>query len=629
MSDYLIHSGKLGMKWYHHDKDAYQTKSGNWVYGRNKPSGSRNLIVAKTGSKTTSANSKITGADDILDDAVKANVVGKRAKYSPSRNRNCVSCAIAYDLRRAGNKVQSIETAQGMSAFVVADIYKKTKTTDYVISAKRTGSFKSLTKGMTDSEFDSMVNYLKSDGENTRGIVMVNWKSKHGENYAGGHAMNYEVKNGKFYLVDGQIGKVYDEKNARKQLSNAFDVMTLRTDNRRVNLDYAKSYFVEPEGTKITAPSKGLHVANTVSKVGMGLAIGGAAANASAFGLSFIHPAFFAIGMGSTAAAIGGTYASMVSQIAAQKIIENNRKETAAKMVERLTGNKVDRKMLSANTADLLKRIPEYNRVYNMSANGKQLDEAKIIPTLKTTDSDNTVNNIPNRNRVAIPVALPTGRNIGDSSQIRNTRNKLSDKERENIKKQVARARETGEYDMEFLERNLDIDPRTDKQFRGKAMDKAYTKYLTAEYLKSKSNGSSNVASQAGRNISDSSQIRNTSNKTVDKERENIKKQVTRARETGKYDMEFLEKGLDVDQRTGKLLKGKALDKAYTEYLKSKSNSNRASKPVAAPTGRNTSIGITSSQKGSMKSLYAKGVPIDEIAEKLGVSPSTVSKYLK
>jgi uncharacterized protein YjcR len=30
-----------------------------------------------------------------------------------------------------------------------------------------------------------------------------------------------------------------------------------------------------------------------------------------------------------------------------------------------------------------------------------------------------------------------------------------------------------------------------------------------------------------------------------------------------------------------------------------------------------------------MKSLYAKGVPIDEIAEKLGVSPSTVSKYVK
>jgi hypothetical protein len=549
MSDYLIHSGKLGMKWYRHDKDAYQTKSGNWVYGRNKPSERWNLKTEKTGSKTTSVDGKngVSDIPDILDDAVKANVVGKLAEYSPSRNRNCVSCAIAYDLRRAGNKVQSIETVQGMSAFVVADIYKKTKSTDYVVSAKRTGAFKSLTKGMTDSEFDNMVNHLKSNGENTRGIVMVSWKSKSGENYSGGHAMNYEVKNGKFYLVDGQIGKVYDEQQARKQLSNAYDVMTLRTDNRRVNLDYANKYFVEPEGTKITAPSKGLRVANAVSKVGTGLAIGGVVANIPSFVLTAIHPAFFALGMGSTAAVIGGTYTTLASEIAADRIIQKNRKETAAKMVEKLTGNKVDRKTMAANVDKLLESIPEYNRVYNMTAGGKALSEDKIIPQLKTTDSDNAVNNTTNRNRAPIPVALPTGRNtnVGVSSQIRNTRSKKAvDKERENfVKKELARARRTGEYDMEFLERNLDIDPRTDKQYTPKAMEKAYAKYLNAEYLKRKSNSET--------------------------------------------------------------------------------------KPAASPATKNTNVGVSSSKKGSMKSLYAKGVSIDEIAEKLGVSPSTVSKYVK
>lgn len=54
------------------------------------------------------------------------------------------------------------------------------------------------------------------------------------------------------------------------------------------------------------------------------------------------------------------------------------------------------------------------------------------------------------------------------------------------------------------------------------------------------------------------------------KKKPSIDKEVARARKTGKYDMEFLERELDVDQRTGKLLKGKALDDAYRKYLNSK-----------------------------------------------------------
>ena len=43
---------------------------------------------------------------------------------------------------------------------------------------------------------------------------------------------------------------------------------------------------------------------------------------------------------------------------------------------------------------------------------------------------------------------------------------------------------------------------------------------------------------------------------------------VEKARKTGKYDMEFLERELDIDQKTGEPLKGKALDDAYRKYLK-------------------------------------------------------------
>lgn len=50
----------------------------------------------------------------------------------------------------------------------------------------------------------------------------------------------------------------------------------------------------------------------------------------------------------------------------------------------------------------------------------------------------------------------------------------------------------------------------------------------------------------------------------------NIENKVKNARKTGKYDMEFLERNLDQDQRTGELLEGKKLDDAYRKYLKEK-----------------------------------------------------------
>jgi len=413
MSDYLIHSGKLGMKWYHHDKDAYQTKSGNWVYGRNKPSENRGLKAAKTDGKTISIDGKKGASNilDILDDAVKANVVGKLADYDPSRSQNCMSCVIAYDLRRTGNKVQAIETVEGMSTFVVADIYKNTKFTDYVISAKRAGTNKSITEGMTDSEFDSMVNHLKSNGENTRGIVTVDWKSKNGETYNGGHAMNYEVKNGKFYLIDGQIGKVYDEQHARKQLSNACNVITLRTDNRQVNLDYAKKYFVEPEGTKVSNTGKDVYNAYIRRKFGSGLLKAGLVATPVSIGLSAIHPAFFAVSIAAVATSIGGSIIDDKSKKAARKIVQNNRNETANKIIEKLKGVKVDPELVNYKVDNVMRSLPEYNRVYNMAVGDNQLDVDLILSNLKTTDSNNAVNNTPNRNRAPIPVALPTGRN--------------------------------------------------------------------------------------------------------------------------------------------------------------------------------------------------------------------------
>ena len=57
---------------------------------------------------------------------------------------------------------------------------------------------------------------------------------------------------------------------------------------------------------------------------------------------------------------------------------------------------------------------------------------------------------------------------------------------KEAIKDRVDYAKKTGMYDMEFLERNLDLDPVTEKQMKGEKLYKAYEKFLEEEYKKNR-----------------------------------------------------------------------------------------------------------------------------------------------
>jgi len=50
------------------------------------------------------------------------------------------------------------------------------------------------------------------------------------------------------------------------------------------------------------------------------------------------------------------------------------------------------------------------------------------------------------------------------------------------VKSKVDRAKETGMFDMEFLERNLDVNPKTGENLEGKALYDAYEKYLKEEH---------------------------------------------------------------------------------------------------------------------------------------------------
>lgn len=55
---------------------------------------------------------------------------------------------------------------------------------------------------------------------------------------------------------------------------------------------------------------------------------------------------------------------------------------------------------------------------------------------------------------------------------------------KDKIDSRVKKAMTTDKFDMEFLERNLDVDDRTGKVLKGKALENAYRKYLEEEYSK-------------------------------------------------------------------------------------------------------------------------------------------------
>jgi hypothetical protein len=65
---------------------------------------------------------------------------------------------------------------------------------------------------------------------------------------------------------------------------------------------------------------------------------------------------------------------------------------------------------------------------------------------------------------------------------------------------------------------------------------------------------------------------RSQSAKTEKERNAAIDERVKLAKKTNQYDMEFLEKNLDVDDYTGEQLKGKALDDAYRQYLQKEKN---------------------------------------------------------
>lgn len=107
-----------------------------------------------------------------------------------------------------------------------------------------------------------------------------------------------------------------------------------------------------------------------------------------------------------------------------------------------------------------------------------------------------------------------------------------------------------------------------------------------------------------------------------------VNSKVKKARQTGKYDMEFLERGLDQDQRTGELLKGKALDDAYNKYLNEKEKKSSVSYKTVKDLQNDKSLDVADFSYGETASKKVTDKDLNVISN-LKKYQSQIEKVLK
>ena len=156
----------------------------------------------------------------IRDDAKRINKGGLLGNlFLKNRENNCVFCSTDYDLRRRGFDTVAKTSPRGKNADELLLNYKNLDRTAY-----------KLTKSNTD-----LISQLSQEGEGARGIILG---SRGILNGSGGHAFNYEIRNNKVYIIDGQIGKVYDSPNQiykYLRTQGFHEYAALRTDDKELS----------------------------------------------------------------------------------------------------------------------------------------------------------------------------------------------------------------------------------------------------------------------------------------------------------------------------------------------------------------------------------------------------------
>lgn len=316
----LAHHGIKGQKW---GVRRFQNPDGSLTDKGRKRYGSGSAFVVNKPPK------------DILADAIAVNGGKKGNKYGYNRQKNCVFCSIAYDMRRRGYDVRAQEAINGVIDNVIKKAYSgKIKST---IECKRSEDPILRAKGMTSEEFQTMHDNIVKDGDNTSGEVTLSWKaSAPNRPINGGHSLRYEVKNGDLYFVDPQIGEVMSGKKAYDYFKNAIDIEHYRTDNLKLAKNAEKYYTESADNViRINKAAKVSDISNKIANGMTGIGTGSYAVTLGSLAAGSPEAAFASLGV-FAGATILSVPMRIVSVTTALKAGANANKE-AEKLAEKWT----------------------------------------------------------------------------------------------------------------------------------------------------------------------------------------------------------------------------------------------------------------------------------------------------
>lgn len=168
--------------------------------------------------------------------------VDKYDVESTGATSNCVNCTMALEMRKRGYEVQAKIRTSGRDGFAEGKKYFNAKTVTVVKEPKYSKddmdeyirfynkTEKLARRGVNKEIADKTIASIKqSQPVGARGQICVMW------NRNSGHSMMYDVTTNGVRLLDGQTGKIFNEKEAKNLLMRTCTAEYQRFDNCKVN----------------------------------------------------------------------------------------------------------------------------------------------------------------------------------------------------------------------------------------------------------------------------------------------------------------------------------------------------------------------------------------------------------